>query len=309
MTAAAAMFNMKLVGGTHFGTPVQAIKGVAPGKKRGQSIVTVVYKGKHHYGDASGLQHLSVMGEAKKLRRKWKALLAIATGRNGGVVSHGKPEGAKEGTMAGRQQGIDWDRYRNMRPEDVSAGDAQPWVYVAAVDFVADGRPVAQAVHKARGLIGHAVPDDELEGGSIRFHGSKRSSYVNRGTAERDTHRLRRNNRLGHPGVNGQRQEPQFPQTDEEADAALDALVAAEEARVAKQEALPPKHWKVLLAEGKYGELRELCEAEVSTLDDSIGDAGAEIVALEDAIKEMKAERGKWCKRLAAAETMAGLED
>ena len=73
-----ATFSFKLVGGGGFAAQLGSVRGITPAKKRGHCIVHVLW-GKRHKktpGDCSELVPMKAVGDAKKLRARWRRLLS-----------------------------------------------------------------------------------------------------------------------------------------------------------------------------------------------------------------------------------------
>ena len=77
-----ATFSFKLAGGGGFTTELGAIRDVTPGKKREHAIVHVLWGKWHKKNDAgrSDVVPMKAVGDWKKIKARWKALLSAQQG-------------------------------------------------------------------------------------------------------------------------------------------------------------------------------------------------------------------------------------
>ena len=82
MAKAHGTFSLRIAGGGGFCTPVGTVRSIEPAKKREHSIVTIAWSRKHgtHYTGSERVNRIVAVGDYRKLRKRWKALLAANEG-------------------------------------------------------------------------------------------------------------------------------------------------------------------------------------------------------------------------------------
>ena len=77
-----AMLGLRIAGGGGFTAPVGTVRAIRAGKKPGQALVELAWGARHgRRPDAAGRNVLRVVGDARRLRRRWRALLAAGDTR------------------------------------------------------------------------------------------------------------------------------------------------------------------------------------------------------------------------------------
>lgn len=79
-----AMLSVKVAGGSGLNIPIGSVRGVTPAKKRGQSLLKVLWSDKHGPGTKQkqqrshhGIRTFSVLMEATMLTRKVEMLRSV----------------------------------------------------------------------------------------------------------------------------------------------------------------------------------------------------------------------------------------
>ena len=70
-----ACLGLRIAGGGGFTAPVGTVRAIRPAKKRGHAVVELAWGAKHGRQGVDRINRLHVVGDAGKLKRRWRALL------------------------------------------------------------------------------------------------------------------------------------------------------------------------------------------------------------------------------------------